>query len=257
MWNWFNLLDTSKKWTNKQTKTPNNLKQQRKPYFCIIHRERPLSACPPRTHPLSSRVFPLPLNAINRQHTPPGNPTFSGLWAGPGYQAALLGALASQIRPCVLCSRLLCPTVVGSAPHLPTGGQKSDVEPALPFPKRRGKGWGVQKLPAAQSAEKRLWKQCVWGFFGFGRYSPGASLLRASPQCPSEKDLGSISTHRCWQYWKAKMGEEKEVKLLRQLERKCRILWEGRSACTVGGMEPFRFPPSGRKIEATVNLKVN
>lgn len=190
MWNWFNLLDTSKKWTNKQTKTPNNLKQQRKPYFCIIHREWPLSACPPRTHPLSSRVFPLPLNAINRQHTPPGNPTFSGLWAGPGYQAALLGALASQIRPCVLCSRLLCPTVVGSAPHLPTGGQKSDVEPALPFPKRRGKGWGVQKLPAAQSAEKRLWKQCVWGFFWVWEIQPRGFASACQPSVPLGEGSG-------------------------------------------------------------------
>lgn len=32
---------------------------------------------------------------------------------------------------------------------------------------RRGKGWGAQKLPAAQSAEEHLWKQCVWGFLGF------------------------------------------------------------------------------------------
>lgn len=186
-----------------------------------------------------------------------GIPPSVGCGQGQGTRQLFLVPLPARSDPVCYVHAFCVPLWWGQHHICPQAVRKVMWSLPFPFPK------GGARVGECRNSLQPSQLRSVYGnnafevFFGFGRYSPGASLLRASPQCPSEKDLGSISTHRCWQYWKAKMGEEKEVKLLRQLERKCRILWEGRSACTVGGMEPFRFPPSGRKIEATVNLKVN
>lgn len=90
-------------------------------------------------------------------------------------------------------------------------------------------------------------------FLGFQRYSLGASLLRASPRCPFEKDLGSISSHRWGQCWKAKNegggAARGEVSTLSWKENvvSCerKLLGRRRKAapvCTTGGSGPFRCP---------------
>lgn len=94
-------------------------------------------------------------------------------------------------------------------PFLRIGSQKIDLKPAPPIPKGETRVEESRNFPQPSQLRSiygntmRLW------LLGFQRYSLGASLLRASllrasPQCPFEKDLGSISLHRCGQCWKAK-----------------------------------------------------
>lgn len=103
-------------------------------------------------------------------------------------------------RVVALCFRP-APTLT---PFLHIGSQKRDSKPAPPIPKGEARVEETRNSPQPSQLRSIYGNTMHLRFLGFWRYSPGVSLLRASPPCPFEKDLGSISSRRCGQCWKAK-----------------------------------------------------
>lgn len=114
---------------------------------------------------------------------------------------------------------------------------------------RRGKGWGAQKLPAAQSAEEHLWKQCIWGFLGFADTAWGlhvcvpalgapwrriwAALARTDADSARRPKIGGRGRGEAPVSWKENVASCEEGLLGRRRK--------AAPAHTAGGTGPFRF----------------
>lgn len=117
--------------------------------------------------------------------------SLTGLWVGlgPAWAWGSHGPLPVRPGPSPWFNHLLpCVVALWSWPDLTfntiSAHRQSEnlFKACASHSQRRGKGWGEQKLPAAQSAEEHLWKHNVFEVSWVSEIEPGgfASACQAS-----------------------------------------------------------------------------